>query len=317
MFIHRFRGIQARSPRTGLDRRSESQPIEVDEENGPSARHLESPKRMLWVFLHLLAFLALTILTQIGGLAYLGALALAKLLRGPRRFRRLTAVAMFVVLYAALWTSANVVAPYFGRVPLPCTASKNSKLAVQSSLYCVLNRHYVTPKLMQVANDLADHMAARFPSTRLNVLDASFPFFDGFPLLPHLSHSDGRKLDLAYFYKDRGGQAPVADTKSPIGYWAFEQPKSARLARCVGRGDIFTLRWDMDWFQVFHRDYQLDERRTAAALRWLVTEGAKRGVSKIFVEPHLATRFNVASKIIRFQGCRAARHDDHIHFQVR
>ena len=29
-------------------------------------------------------------------------------------------------------------------------------------------------------------------------LDGGFPFLDGFPLLPRLSHDDGRKLDLAF-----------------------------------------------------------------------------------------------------------------------
>lgn len=271
---------------------------------------------MPWVFIHLLAFLVLTILTQIGGLAYFAALAFAKSTRSPKQFPRLFAVTVFLVLYAGLSISASIVAPYFGRVPLPCYATTNAKLAAQSSLYCVLNRHYVTPELKQVVGDLAKHMAARFPGTRLNVLDANFPFVDGFPLLPHLSHSDGRKLDLAYFYKDQVGQAPTGETRSPIGYWAFEQPKSSGRGRCAGRSDILSLRWDMDWFQIFNRDYQLDEHRTAAALQWLVTEGAKRGVSKVFIEPHLATRLGVGSKIIRFQGCRAARHDDHIHFQI-
>ncbi len=272
---------------------------------------------MPMVLIHLLAFLALTLLTQIGGLAYLGALVLGRHWRGLRRFRRLAAIAMFVALYAGLSLSASAVAPLFGRVPLPCHASEDAKLAVQSSLYCVLNRHYVTPELKQIAGELAKYMAARFPGTHVNVLDANFPFFNGFPLLPHLSHSDGRKLDLAFFYKDRDSQAQISETRSPIGYWAFEEPKSGARGRCTGRSDILSLRWDMDWFQIFNQDYQLDERRTAAALQWLVTEGAKRGVSKIFVEPHLAVRLGVRSKLIRFQGCRAARHDDHIHFQIR
>jgi len=268
-------------------------------------------------FIHLLAFLALTLLTQIGGMAYLGALALGRHWRGRRRFRRLAVMAMFMVLYAGLSLSASAIAPSFGRVPLPCHAKEDAELAVQSTLYCVLNRHYVTPELKQVVGDLAKHMAARFPGTRLNVLDANFPFFDGFPLLPHLSHSDGRKLDLAFFYKDRDSQAQIRETRSPIGYWAFEEPKSSVRGRCTGRSDILSLRWDMDWFQVFNQDYQLDERRTVAVLRWLVGEGAKRGVSKVFIEPHLAARLGVRSKFIRFQGCRAARHDDHIHFQIR
>lgn len=276
-----------------------------------------SAKQLPRIFTHLLAVLMLTALTQVGGIAYLGALALARRLRDSRWIRPLNAVTAFLLLYAGLWVSSSLIAPLLGRVPLPCRPPGEAAFAMQSSLYCVLNRHYVTPELKQVTSDLAKHMAAQFPGSRLNVLDANFPFFDGFPLLPHLSHSDGRKLDLAFFYKDRASQAQIQETRSPIGYWAFEQLRPGTRGRCAGRSDRFTLRWDMDWFQIFNRDYLLDERRTAAALRWLVTEGAKRGVSKIFIEPHLSARLGVGSKIIRFQGCRAARHDDHIHFQIR
>ena len=39
---------------------------------------------------------------------------------------------------------------------------------------------------------------------------------------------------------------------------------------------------------------------------------------KILLEPHLAHRLGVEGRPnIRFQGCRAARHDDHIHVQIR
>ncbi len=48
----------------------------------------------------------------------------------------------------------------------------------------------------------------------------------------------------------------------------------------------------------------------------LSDEGRGFGVEKIFVEPHLAERLGVQADTIRFQGCRAARHDDHIHMQV-
>ncbi|MBB3160132.1 hypothetical protein FHS25_000564 [Rhizobium laguerreae] len=40
------------------------------------------------------------------------------------------------------------------------------------------------------------------------------------------------------------------------------------------------------------------------------------GLRKIFIEPHLKNALGIADSHIRFQGCRAARHDDHIHIQV-
>jgi len=35
----------------------------------------------------------------------------------------------------------------------------------------------------------------------------------------------------------------------------------------------------------------------------------------MLLEPPLARRLGVADTRLRFQGCRAARHDDHIHIQ--
>lgn len=52
---------------------------------------------------------------------------------------------------------------------------------------------------------LSREMAHTFPGTVTLYLDANFPFFDGFPLLPHLSHVDGRKRDIAYYYADSMG----------------------------------------------------------------------------------------------------------------
>ena len=40
-------------------------------------------------------------------------------------------------------------------------------------------------------------------------------------------------------------------------------------------------------------------------------------IGKIFLAPHLAAKFGAGTSKIRFQGCAAARHDDHIHIQLR
>ena len=77
------------------------------------------------------------------------------------------------------------------------------------------------------------------------------------------------------------------------------------------------VRWDLTFLQGFFPDRPIEPDRTRAALAWLVSEGPRHGVERVFVEPHLVRRLAVASPLIGFQGCRAARHDDHIHFQVR
>ncbi|MEO1240177.1 MAG: hypothetical protein AAFW64_11180 [Pseudomonadota bacterium] len=196
------------------------------------------------------------------------------------------------------------VAPSFGRVALSCT--QDGPLQVQSWMYCALNRTYVTPDLRALLVDVARQMDAEFPGTATLVLDASFPFFDGFPLLPHLSHDDGKKVDLAFYYADETGYLP-GRTRSPIGYFAFEPGPSA----CVSSWP--TLRWDFDALQPLWRDYTLEPARNAALLRLLSNDPR---ASRIFVEPHVAQSLGTAHPKIRFQGCRAARHDDHIHIDL-
>ena len=136
------------------------------------------------------AHVLLMILKQLGGLARLISLAFK---------RRLLA---FLIGYVALSLSATVIAPQFGRVPLPCIS--NRPLQLQSLMYYALNRHYVTRELRQTALDFADTLNAKHPDTTTLTFDANFSFGTGFPLLPHLSQNDGRKLDLALFYSNSG-----------------------------------------------------------------------------------------------------------------
>lgn len=242
--------------------------------------------------LHLFAVALLTVLTQLGGLAWLLALA----------FRRRLVV--FLLAYAGLWTAAMVVAPSLGRVPLDCFGG--GVLRLQSPLYCVLNRHYVAPELKAAAQDLAEAVDAAFPGTVTLALDGNFPFLDGFPLLPHLSHADGRKLDLAFYYRDTETYLP-GRTRSPLGYFAFEPgPTGCPPAR-------WSLRWDLDWLQPLFPAWSLEPQRTRFALETLARDPR---IARIFLEPHLAAGLGVASPKIRFQGCRAARHDDHIHIEL-
>ncbi len=266
-----------------------------------------------WAFMRrALLFVILTLLTQIGGAAFLAGIGLSYIAKITRRWARL---AVFICLYAAATFAAHAVAPMFGRVPLSCF-SMDGPLRVLSPLYCALNRNYVTGDVLRVADALSRHMAAQFPGTVTVALDANFPFLDGFPLLPHLSHDDGRKLDIAFYYQGPDGEPVNGQTRSPIGYFAFEQPVAGAPLPCAGRDDLLTFRWNFDVLQPLFPDWRLDQARSGAAVRWLATEGRKMGVEKIFIEPHLAQRLAVENGSVRFQGCRAARHDDHIHFQV-
>lgn len=272
---------------------------------------------MIRICLHGALVLGLTALSQIGGLAYLLTVLTAHLVRRSRSRRRWVYPVTFLGFYVALSLLAAVVAPHFGRTPLPCFASDSEKLAMQSPVYCALNRHYVAPELKSLLFALASHVDSRFPGTVTAVLDANFPFIDGFPMLPHLSHGDGRNVDLAFYYRSTEGDYLPGRTRSPIGYWAFEEPPPGSRLPCSGRDDWLTLRWDMAWFKSFLNGYALDRDRTRAAIEWLTTSGRKLDVYKIFLEPHLVETLEIESSAVRFQGCRAARHDDHVHVWMK
>jgi len=263
----------------------------------------------------------LTLLTQIGGLVMLVVWGVSRLAlpraMGAWRRAAISAV-LFVIAYAAI--SVLVVPPLAalgGRVPLPCRAQPDRAFAAGSVLLCVLNRHYVVPDLVVLLSELSNEIDRVFPGTTTLFLHANFPFLNGFPLLPHLSHGDGRKLDVAFYYADADGHHLPAATRSPIGYWAFEQPSAGDASSCGVRSWL-SLRWDLNFLQDKFPDRVLEPRRTSAALQWLLSEGLRFKVDRIFIEPYLAARLGVqASPALGFQGCRAARHDDHIHIQIK
>lgn len=244
------------------------------------------------VALFAITAMALTALTQLGGIALIIALLFK---------RRKTA---FAASYIALSIAALWVAPLFGRTPLPCLTGDS--LQMHSPFFCVLNRQFVTPELAEVLTDYDTALQSTFPQTKTRVLDANFPFLTGFPLLPHLSHNDGRKVDLAFYYMDDNGYLP-AITRSPLGYFAFEDGHST----CPDHR--LTLRWDMAWLQTLWPAYKPDRPRMQTALNLLAADPR---ITKIFIEPHLKQSLGATSPKIRFQGCRAARHDDHIHIQL-
>lgn len=243
--------------------------------------------------LHLGAFVALTALTQIGGIAWVASL----------RFR--SRIFAFLASYAILSALAWNLAPLLGRVPMGCGG--DNPLQMQSWVYCLANRNYVVPDLAKAAEDLAIHMDQLHPGTITLALDGNFPFIAGFPLLPHLSHDDGRKLDLAFYYMDRQGDYLPGATRSPAGYFAFEDGPT----HCPPQR--LSLRWDLDWLQPLWPDHKAEPVRMAAMLDWLAHD---QRIGRVFIEPHLLETLGATSEKFGFQGCRAARHDDHVHIQL-
>ena len=261
----------------------------------------------------LILVLVLTIVTQIGGLIFwLSLPILDGVYKRAPKFMLLASALAFLFIYSiSVFLLVPLIAPIFGRMPLPMFSTATRPLKPVSVFYCLMARNYVRPEAYKLLTDISQKLAKKFPGSVLIYYDANFPFINGFPLLPHLSHNDGRKIDLAFFYQDKETGQPVGSPPSPIGYWAYEQPLDGESQPCLGRPSL--LRWDFDFLQPLFDDVEMDEKRTRYLMQLLIESNQ---VQKILIEPHLKQRLSLGSQKVRFQGCRAARHDDHIHFQI-
>ena len=262
-------------------------------------------------------FVGLTLLTQIGGLIFAAAYWIgrrASVGLQQRWLRWCLPVLAFGILYSVMTVLViPKAAEAFGRVRLPCFQDGNATVVPANWLTCALNRGYVKAELRVVIEALGADISTRFRGSRVTVLEGGFPFVDGFPMLPHLSHKDGRKVDLSFFYKSSDGKRQIGSgSPSLLGYFLYEEPQIGETLSCEGRWT--PLRWDFAVFQKLKPEWVIDEERTSWMLHWIVT---RDDVSRIFIEPYLARRMGFEGGKVRFQGCHAARHDDHIHVEMR
>jgi hypothetical protein len=261
-------------------------------------------------------FLLLTLITQVGGIIYLVSLLIGVYCKKKIKVgwvRRLIVPLIFIPFYlVCTGLIVPTIAKRFGRVPLPMYG----ELRPVNVMTCVLNRHYVRPALKAMVLDATDELRREFPDTKVNYFDANFPFLDGFPLWPHLSHSDGRKLDIGLFYRDKDGNV-LDDSPSSVGYGVFEDPRGNEEnypAKCKEKGY-----WQYGWMvnivpQDKKYDYVFDPVRLKKLMTLLVHDSR---LDKILIEPHLKTRMKISSSKVRYHGCHAVRHDDHIHVQLK
>ncbi len=265
---------------------------------------------------HLLWFALLTLLTQIGGLVWLVALGISKWLRGRFRLRFLN-VLVFLVLYLfATAVAVPLAARRLGRVPLPVFA--NPHLKPENGLFALLNRHYVRPELRRALEDVALQMQARYPGAVVWYMDANFPFIDGYPLEPHFSHKDGKKVDIAFYWKDKTSGKLLDGTPSPIGYGACAEPLPGEYdyaADCESKG-YWYISLDKTLAEPFFDKNKCSfETAMTSELARLLAEHPV--VGKILIQTHLEKRLGLERyDKFRQQGCKAARHDDHFHVQI-
>lgn len=272
-------------------------------------------KLYLKIIGRVIVFFILTVVTQTGGLIYLIWKANAAIFKKQLRKNRVARRLGFPILYLILnLTVTPITASYFGRVALPVWETQRLKPA--TLITCLLNRHYVSEDLAQTALNSSEKLQAKFPAAQLLYLDANFPFFDGFPLLPHWSHSDGRKLDLAFIYKSNESSEIINDTPTHFGYGSFDPAIGSErntAYECSYQG--YFQYSGIKYFTWFPTDLMVHKEATSELIK-ILHHNPK--VEKIFIEPHLKQRWNLGQlPKIRFHGCHAVRHDDHIHFQVR
>jgi len=256
----------------------------------------------------------LTVLTQVGGIILLCSMLLCLLSKAKGWRRWLLQIGLFSILYLV---SGFFVVPYAakskGRVPLPLIEKEH--VGPANKLTFFLFRNYVRTELKETTFQVANKLNEKYPQSRINYLDAGFPFYDGFPLLPHLSHDDGKKLDVSFFYRNESAEQ-TNKVPSFIGYGVCEEPVAGeedRPAYCDKKGY---------WRYSFMRKITSQSGKQklffdAGRTKEMVDLYAKSAaIGKMFIEPHLMARLNLKSSKIRFHGCQAVRHDDHLHVQL-
>lgn len=218
---------------------------------------------------------------------------------------------IFISLYLlATYLITPLIAPIFGREKI------NNTDIIQPTNYLIvlLNRNYVHPKINELLanaeNELQD------TGIHINYLDANFPFINKFPLLPHLSHNNGKKIDISLVYEQVDGTIS-AEQKSRLGYGVFVEAEAGEINQpniCLNAGHSLYNYPKYFSFGLINDDLAFSVTGTKKLITSLLKS---QNVEKIFIEPHLQSRMGLADNKIRYHGCHAVRHDDHVHLQVK
>lgn len=267
------------------------------------------------ILVHIFIVVVLTLITQVGGLIWIAVFGYFKYRKSKwNRWKRLTA---FMVAYLVIILTI-----------VPYTASLNNRkmlpvfhgtIQPHNLTYVLLCRNYVRADLYEVVEDIASiYKLSPYHGMKIIYLDANFPFINGFPLLPHLSHNDGRKVDVSLIYKDENGISNHNPNPSLIGYGVYEEPREKEFNQTQFCEDASYWQYGYASAIGFNvdEDLSLNEPLTKLLIEQIQSHP---NVQKVFIEPHLISRLNIKNiqSKLRFHGCHAVRHDDHIHFQVK
>jgi len=253
--------------------------------------------------LYLLIFVLLTILTQIGGVLFLITLLIST------KSKLHTFLIFLSFYFISTFLLIPHLAPLIGREPV----INSTKIEPTNYLSILLNRNYVRKELNQLLHETAQNLGNT--PFKIKYLDASFPFINKFPLLPHLSHNDGKKIDISFVYENAHGI--VDDKKSRSGYGVFVPLKTGEYNQtkaCKSKG---AFQYDYPKYLTLgkvNENLKFSIKGTKQLIEALLKN---RKLGKLFIEPNLKKRLKLNDKRVRNHGCRAVRHDDHIHVQLR
>jgi len=203
-------------------------------------------------------------------------------------------------------------------VPLP-VFQKNKTHIVPHNLFTVLAcRNYVRPELKTAFFDVAETVNNKYPSLSIRYMDANFPLLKKFRMYPHLRHDNGKKLDVAFIRAKKRNNKYTGRYFSLFGYGFSEKPFKGETnfpEKCNEEGQ-----WQYNIIEQIVPDqkcrnltFPIEENKA------LVKEFAMhKNVRKVFIEPHLKERLSLNKfENIRFHGCWAVRHDDHMHIEMK
>lgn len=267
-------------------------------------------KIILLGLFHIFAVILLTLLSQVGGIIWILVFVTLQIIKPKMAF--FLKFLCFVGFYlSCVFFVIPPLAAQWGKVPLPQSSKGN--LIPHSAFYYIFNRNYVTPKTKEVLLRTAQKVNDTNLDLKLVYLDSSFPFSKEMPLPPHISHSSGKKVDLTFAYTKNGKL--VNHGSSFTGYGNFEAPKKGEYdqpAKCIREGHHL---YDYSKFAGFaKKDVTFDESNTKLIIEALLGNQETR---RIIVETHIKQRLGITNERVRYAGCWAVRHDDHIHFQIR
>lgn len=267
-------------------------------------------KTVFLILLRVVIFLLLTTLTQVGGVVYVVSFFCVKNVSKNRQLKQGCA---FVIMYLILTLLIiPFLAPIFGREKVKDTVNIES----HSFFYKLTNRNYVSPQLNLALVKISKDLEKEHKNIKLIYLDANFPFINGFPLFPHLSHNDGEKIDVSLIYKDEKGL--ITNKKPSVsGYGVYVKSTGYETNQpliCKKRG---AWQYSFSQYLTFGRISKGISFSKEATITLMNSIVSQQDVSKVFIEPHLKQRMKLMSPKVRFHGCQAVRHDDHIHFQIK